>query len=281
MKSFPPLDRPRILVTGATGTTGSRLHHALDDAGHQTVGAARSTAVAFDWADPSTYDRVLERVGAAYLLPPVGVADPEPLMASFVERALDAGVRRMVLLSASVVPEGSPGVGRVHALLHERVPEWTVLRPSWFMQNFERDHYLKAELTAHDRLPTSVQDGRVAFVDAQDIAAVALRALVDDEPHQAEHVITGPQALSYDDIAVTLSGVAGRRITHERVGREGVRDLMVDAGMPAGFAEMLAGLEDALREGAEDRVTDTVERVTGRPPRSFEAWAQAHAAAWR
>lgn len=271
-----------ILVTGATGTTGSRLHRALQGAGCDTLAVGRSTAVPFDWSQPSTHDRVLEGVEAAYLLPPIGIPDPEPLMAPFIERALERGVRRFVLLSASAIPEGTPGVGRVHALLRQSAPEWTALRPSWFMQNFERaGHYMAEDLTAIGRLSTSIEDGRVAFVDADDIAAVALRALIDPEPHQADHVITGPQALSYDDVAATFARVLGREIVHERVDRDTVRQRMQRSGIPHAFAEILASLEDGLRDGAEDRTTDTVQRVTGRPPRSLDAWARSNAGVWR
>lgn len=276
-----PGDKPEILVTGATGTTGSRVHRALLDASYPTLAVGRSTAVPFDWTDSSTHDRVLDGIKSAYLLPPIGVADPEPSMLSFIERALNRGVRRMVMLSASVIPEGSPGVGRVHAALRTSVPEWTVLRPSWFMQNFERrDHYMADGLIAHGRLSTSIEDGRVGFVDAEDIAAVALRALVDAEPHQTDHVITGPQPLSYDDIAATPTRVLDRRIVHQRVDRDTVREHMERSGIPPAAAEVLASLEADLRDGGEDRVTDTVERVTGRVPRSFEAWARVHADAW-
>lgn len=271
-----------ILVTGATGTTGSRLRQVLEDHGHAVLAVGRSTAVPFDWSDAATHHRVLEGVEAAYLLPPVGVPDPEPIMVPFIERALSRGVRRLVLLSASVIPEGTPGVGRVHGVIRATAPEWAVLRPSWFMQNFERGgHYMAEDLTASSRLLTSIEDGRVAFVDADDIAAVAFRALTDVEPHQAEHVITGPQALSYDDVAATFTRVLGRPVVHERVPREAVRERMERSGIPPGFAEILAGMEDGLRDGGEHRTTDTVERVTGRPPRSLDAWARAHADAWR
>lgn len=269
-----PRSRP-VLVLGATGTTGSRVASLLQDEGHPVRGASRSSAPAFVWDDPATYDAVLADVRAVYLLPPVGVLDPEPAMRGFVERALARGIRRIVLLSAALAPEGSPGVGSVHALLRARAPEWAVLQPSWFMQNFERGHYMAEDL-ASGRLTSSVGDGRVAFVDADDIAAVAVRALVDREPHQAAHVITGPEALSYDDVAATLAPVVGRDVVHQRVDGDAVRARMRAAGIPPAFAEVLAGLEDQLRDGADDRVTDTVQRVAGRPPTSLADWARRH-----
>lgn len=274
-------ERPRVLVTGATGTTGSRVQRALVREGHEVLAVSRSTAIPFDWTDAATHAAAVDGVTSAYLLPPVGVPDPEPLMRPFIELALEAGVRRFVLLSASIIPEGGPGAGQVHALLRRVAPEWAVLQPSWFMQNFaQRGYYLAEDLVDGHRLRTSIEDGRVAFVDADDIAAVAVRALVDPEPPQTGLVITGPEALSYDNIAEVFSGLLGHTVVHERVDARTVAAVLVDSGVPPDFAEILAGMESGLRAGAEDRTTETVERWTGRPPRSFADWARANTAVW-
>jgi uncharacterized protein YbjT (DUF2867 family) len=214
-----------------------------------------------------------------YLVPPPAVLDPVPLMEPFIELALSHGVRRIVLLSASVIPEGSPGLGTVHALLRERAPEWAVLQPSWFMQNFTGNHYM-AEDARVGFLMTSTGDGRVAFVDVEDIAEVAVRALIDEKPHNAAHVITGPQAHTYTEVASILSQASGRAIEHRHVTPPEVRARMVASGVPDDFAEILTMLEDLIRDGAEDRVTQTVQEVTGRPPRSLPEFAQRHAETW-
>lgn len=273
-------DASMVLVLGGTGTTGSRIARGVAAEGPSVRAVGRSTAPPFDWSAPATHDAALDGVDAVYVLPPIGVPDPEPIVAPFVERALAAGVRRFVLLSASVIPEGAPGVGRLHVLLREGTPEWAVLRPSWFMQNFEANSYVADDLRDEGVLATSVGDGRIAFVDADDIAAVAVRALLDPEPHQDDHLVTGPAAISYDDVARILTDVSGRSIVHRRVDADAVRARMQAAGIPPEYATFLAAMEDDLRVGSEDRVTDTVERVTGRPPRSFEAWARDQARAW-
>ena len=272
---------PDVLVLGGTGTTGRRVAHGLAREGRSVRAVSRSTAVRFDWSDAATHGPALAGVRAVYLLPPVGVPEPEPVVAPFVERALAGGVRRFVLLSASVIAEGDAGVGQLHALLRRIAPEWAVLRPSWFMQNLESGSHTAADVRDLGELATSVGDGRIAFVDADDIAAVAVRALLDEQPHQGEHVITGPAALSYDDVAAVLTRVSGRRVVHRRVTRDVVRRRMERAGIPADYAEVLSAMEGPLSAGIEDRTTDAVQRVTGRPPRSLQAWAEAHAAAWR
>jgi len=282
--------KPRILVTGASGNTGRPIAQALASEGFRVRTATRSTTppfpstehVRFDWTDPTTHDAAVDGVDRMYLLVPA-MADPALLMISFIERAMARGVQRVVLLGASAIAEGSPGLGQVHRFLREHAPEWSVLQPSWFMQNFSNPQNQHGASVRRDGLlMTSTGKGRVGFVDAADIAAVGVRALADEPSHDTAHVITGPQALSYDDVAAELSRVSGRPIRHVHASLEEVRrHLQERTGMPEAYASLLAGLDVPIREGAEDRVTDTVLRVTGRAPRSFEAFARAHADAWR
>ena len=157
-----------------------------------------------------------------------------------------------------------------------RAPEWAVLRPSWFMQNFlDRAHMQGATLLRDGEIVTSTGRGRVPFVDAHDIAEVGARALADERSHDAAHVITGPEALTYDDVAEVIGRITGRQIRHVHVDDAGARARLIAAGMPERYARLLVGLDAEIRGGAEDRVTDTVERVTGRPPRSLAAFVRA------
>ncbi|GHF91267.1 NmrA family NAD(P)-binding protein [Streptomyces thermodiastaticus] len=272
------------LVTGATGTTGSRTVAGLTAAGHRVRAASRRAApvagaepVAFDWYDPATHEAALDGADRVYLVPPVGDPDPAVVMLPFLHRARAAGVQRAVLLSSSAVPAGGPAVGAVHEALPGLFGQWAVLRPSWFMQNFTGDHVHARSIRDEGVIRSATGDGRVAFIDADDIAAVAVRALTDSRSPDTDLILTGPEALSYDDIAATITEVTGRRVVHQRLSCEELRDRLA-AGMPAEFAAILAGLDREIAAGAEDRVTDTVHRLTGRPPRTFRAHAeQAHA----
>lgn len=265
------------LVIGATGTTGSRTAAQLTAAGHRVRAASRSAApvpgaepVRFDWYDPSTHAAALDGADRAYLLPPLGDTDPAAVMLPFLRQARAAGVRRAVLLSSSAVPEGGPATGKVHQALPGLFEQWAVLRPSWFMQNFTGSHLHAVSIREEGVIRTAAGSGRVGFVDAEDIAAVAVRALTDERAPGTDLVLTGPEALGYDDIAATVTEVTGRSVVHHRLSDEQMRDRLA-ALMPPEFAALLAGLDRAVAEGAEDRVTDTVERITGRPPRSFRA----------
>ncbi|WP_129669630.1 NAD(P)H-binding protein [Phytoactinopolyspora endophytica] len=264
-----------VLVIGATGTTGSRTAAQLIASGHRVKAASRRAApipgtdsVRFDWYDSSTFSAALDDVGRVYLIPPVGDPNPAAVMLPFLEQARAAGVHRAVLLSSSAILEGGTAVGVVHEALSSLFDQWAVLRPSWFMQNFTGTHAHAVSIREDGTILTAAGGGRVGFVDAEDIASVAVRTLIDDYAPNTDLVLTGPEALSYDDVAAIVTEVTGRPVVHHHLAYEQVRDRLT-ALVPVEFAAMLAGMDRAIAEGAENRITDAVERVTGRPPRSF------------
>jgi uncharacterized protein YbjT (DUF2867 family) len=261
-----------ILVIGGTGTTGSRVVSLLgkEIANVGTRKPAASWHVRFDWEDPATYSSALSDVDRVYLIPPMGVTEPASPVDQFLDTALRAGVRRVVLLSSSAVTEGSSGLGALPTLVKAKMPEWAVLRPSWFMQNFTGEHPVAVGIRERGEIVTATGQGRVGFVDAGDIAAVAVHALLDSQPHNTDHLITGPNALSYADAATLITEATGRPVRHRAVDTAEMIDLLVQTGLSAEFAALLAGLDEDIRHGTEDRVTTTVQDVTGRPARSFQ-----------
>jgi uncharacterized protein YbjT (DUF2867 family) len=155
-------------------------------------------------------------------------------------------------------------LGAVERLLRARAPEWAVLKPSWFMQNFTDPAHAHARSVAQDgKLYTSTGSGRVGFVDARDIAEVAVHALLEERAPNAALVITGPEALSYDDVARQLDAQHVHITDGQAVSR------LVSSGIPRAYAELLVALDVQIRAGAEARVTDTVERLTGNRARTF------------
>ncbi|MFF4801209.1 NmrA family NAD(P)-binding protein [Streptomyces sp. NPDC001351] len=267
------------LVIGATGTTGSRTTAGLIAAGHRVRAASRrgspvpgAQPVRFDWYDPATFGDALAGAERVYLVPPVGDPDPAAVMLPFLRQARSAGVHRAVLLSSSAVPEGGPAVGEVHQALPALFDQWAVLRPSWFMQNFTGTHAHALSIRADGTILTAAGSGRIGFVDADDIAAVAVRTLTDDRAPNSDLVLTGPEALSHDDIAAIVTEVTGRPVVHHNLTYEQLRDRLA-AVVPLEFAALLADMDRAIAAGAEDRTTDTVQRITGRPPHSFRTVA--------
>lgn len=259
--------RDRVLVTGGTGKTGGSVAEQLVVSGAEARIATRRPSAAdhvrFDWEDLATHAPALDGVSSVYLVAPADRTESLPVMLPFLEQAIARVPGRLVLLSASSLNEGGPMMGEVHAWLRAHAPRWTVLRPSWFMQNFTTQHL--PSIIDEARIYSATQDGRVPFIDAADIAAVAVRALIGPALASGDHILTGPRALTYDEVARAITEASGRLVRHQRLSTDELTDRYAGFGMPRHYASVLAGMDEAIAHGAEDRTTDEVQRMTGRP----------------
>jgi uncharacterized protein YbjT (DUF2867 family) len=272
----------RVLVTGGTGKTGSLVVLELAKRGvGVSIATRRPSApdhVRFDWADAATHGPALAGIDAVYLVAPTDRTDQLSVMRPFLERAVAQGIGPLVLLGASSLDEGDPMMGEVHAWLRHHAARWTVLRPSWFMQNFVNQ--LLPAILAEGRIHTAAEDGRVPFIDAADIAAVAVRALTGILP-SGDLLLTGPEALSYDTAANMVAAVAGRPVTHVRLSATELAARYRRLSLPDDYADLLAGMDRAIARGSEDRTTAEVQRLTGRPPMRLAGFLAAHRAILR
>lgn len=262
-----------ILVTGGTGKTGSRVATQLREKGYQARVASRkvdefepdSERVRFDWADASTYETALNNVSAIYAVAPENVASPLLAMRPFLDKALNHGVKRIVLLSASSLEEGGPMMGEVHAYLKQHAPEWTALRPTWFMQNFSELQHLPT-IRDEGRIYSATADGCIPFVNADDIAAVATVALTRAASFNRDIIITGSESLPYDQAAVIISGIVGRPVEHIRLSEAELTARHTSMGMEQQYAKILSAMDIAIAGGSEDRVSNEVASITGKAP---------------
>lgn len=272
----------RVLITGGRGKTGRRVAAHLAARGVDVVLGTRRTSGPqdrrFDWADPGSA-AAFDGCEAAYLVAPTDRTDHLAVMEPVLEAAMRRGVRRFVLLSSSLLEPGGPMMGKVHAWLARNAPEWAVLRPSWFMQNFSEGPHT-ATIRDKGVIYSATGTGRVGFIDAEDIAASAAACLVAAAPLNADVVLTGPEALSYDDTAALIAAALGRPVHHVSLEPAALIARFVAQGLPASYAETLTDLDRAIEAGAEEATTDGVERVTGRPPASFRVFARRAAASW-
>jgi ergot alkaloid biosynthesis protein len=271
-----------VLITGGTGKTGRRLAGQLRDQGLDARVAARGATaggVRFDWHDRATWDGALEGVGAAYLVAPRTGGDPGPVMIDFIQAAMKRKVGRFVLLSGSPMPAGGPGYGQAHLWLQQNAADWTVLRPSWFMHNFSEGPH-RDTIRDEDAIYSAAADGRIPFISADDIAAAAAAALTRVDALNADFILTGPSAISYDEAARIIGEAVGRPIRHRRISAEALAERHMANGLPAETARMLGVMDMAIAGGAEDRLTDSLEALTGRPAVTFEAFAGASAPVW-
>lgn len=280
-------------MTGATGNVGSQVVAGLLAAG-VVVRAAASTrtavldrfgdaveAVGLDFTDPATWATAYRGVTSMFLVRPPQLGRPKQQMLPSLRVARDAGVRNTVLLSLQgaehnkAVPHAT-----LEAWLRGSGLDWTFVRPSFFMQNLSMTH--GSDIRDRDEIVVPAGDGATAFVDADDVAAVAVAALLDPGRHRhTAWTPTGPRALTYEQVAAILTSELGRPIRYTRPGalpyawhaRRVLR-------MPWGMVAVTTVIYLVARFGRAGEITDDVRRVTGREPASFEEFASRQRSAW-
>lgn len=275
-----------ILLTGGTGTTGSRIASKLLERGYSIRIASRSVPrlagaehVPFDWHSGQFPPELFNGIEKLYLVAPVGVLDPLPAVLPFLKKALNSGVKRVVMLGAAIVSDDGQVFGKLQLAVKQLAPEYAILRPSYFMENFLAPHHLHT-IKSENKIWSAAGDGKIGFVSADDIAEVGVRALIDQEPHNTSHIITGPEALSYSEAASMIGHAAGTTIQYGNMPLSQYEQAMIQGGLTAEYAGFMTGLEEKIANGAEDRVTNTVEMVTGKKPVSLSEFAEAHREAW-
>ncbi|MFE9646139.1 NmrA family NAD(P)-binding protein [Streptomyces sp. NPDC006365] len=268
-----------LLVTGASGRTGRRVAQAAQAAGFDVRAASRGGSVRFDWADSSTWDEALRGADAAYVAYPgdIGAPGAAESIGALARRALELGVRRLVLLSARGEAQAEPAERAVR----ESGAEWTVVQADWFMQNFSEGLLLEGVHSGEFVFPAG--EVPVPFIDARDIADVVVKALTDSSYVGRTLAITGARLLSFRDALAEISAAAGREIRYVPVPAKEYGAMLTDFGLPAEEVASLQEVFEALLDGSNAQTTDGVEQVLGRAPRDFTDFAREHAAqgVWR
>ena len=170
-------------------------------------------------------------------------------------------------------------MGQIHAYLRDEVPEWTVLRPTWFMQNFSEQQHLET-ICKEDAIYSATGQGRVGFIDAADIAKTAVSALLAETSWNRDFILTGPETLSYEDIADKISNAIGRKIKHINLTTSQLAERYIRGGLNAAYARILAEMDARISKGSEDRLSDGVFDLTGQSPTSASEFISAHKNAW-
>ena len=286
-------DPETILVTGATGNTGTPILSALGgrdvsvramvrSAGDkERVAAASVTPVLADFDDPASLEAALGGVTRAYLVTPSSAAAQEQQV-RFVELADQAGVQQIVLLSQLAADENSPvRFLRYHAVVERRIRElglgFTFLRPNLYMQGLLA---FGASIANDSAFFAPIGDARVSAVDVRDIAAVAAEALTEPKHLGQAYEITGPEAVTHYDIAEALSRALGRTITFTDVPPPAFAGPLAESGMPQWQVDGLLEDYEHYRRGEAAAVSDAVRDVTGKQPRGINGFAQHYASAF-
>ena len=264
-----------ILVTGASGKTGSRVAARLAEDGHEIRLGSRRAEIPFDWNAPQTWPAVLKDVKAAYIAysPDLAVPGAVELIKRFVEAARTAGVTRLVLLS---------GRGEAEAQACEQIVlksglEASVVRASWFNQNFTEGGF--ADMVQAGQITLPGADVREPFIDVEDIAEVAATALTEAGHAGEIYEVTGPRLMGFEEMAEILSKAAGRPIAYIPIPHTAFLDGLKAQGAPGEVVWLMDYLFSTVFDGRNAHVCDGVERALGRKPTDFETFARLAASA--
>ncbi len=258
------------LVIGGTGKTGKRVVEHLKNAGLPVRIGSRSASPSFDWDNESTWAAALDGVSAVYITysPDLAMPGATDAIQGLVDLAKKQGVRRLVLLSG----RGEEEAQACEVIVQNSGLEWTVVRASWFHQNFSEGAFIDMVLAGTITLPAG--DIPEPFVDVDDIADVAFAALTEDGHHGEIYEVTGPRLMTFADIASDLSQATGRPITFQAVPHDGFVNGIAESGAPKEVVWMLDYLFATVLDGRNAHLTDGVQRALGREPRDFADFAR-------
>ena len=262
------------LVLGGTGKTGRRVAERLQARGIDTRIASRSANPSFDWNDPHNWDEVLEGVTAVYIsyAPDLAIPGATDAIRRFVELAVSRGVRRLVLLSG----RGEQEAQACEQIIQATDVKWTVVRASWFMQNFSEGEFLTMIQDGAITLPAS--DIPEPFIDVNDIADVAVAALIEEGHAYEVYEVTGPRLMTFSELAQEISEAAGRVVQFIQIPKDDFNQAITDSGAPAEIAWLLNYLFETVLDGRNASLSDGVQRALGREPADFRDFAHRIAA---
>jgi uncharacterized protein YbjT (DUF2867 family) len=267
-------DTRPTLVIGGTGKTGRRVVERLRARGVPTRLGVRSAATPFDWEDRSTWAPVVRDMESAYITYYPDIAAPGAVekVGSFAELAVGSGVTRLVLLAG----RGEGEAEETEDAVRGSGADLTIVRSTWFAQNFSESFWVDDVLSGIVALPAG--DTPEPFVDADDIADVAVAALTEDGHSGERYELTGPRLLTFADAVAEISVATGREIRYVPVSVEEYAAAAAAQGVPQDVIDLLTYLFGTVLDGRNAHLADGVQRALGREPRDFAVYARAAAA---
>jgi uncharacterized protein YbjT (DUF2867 family) len=267
-----------VLVVGGTGKTGRRVAERLTARGVPVRIGSRSATPPFDWDDRATWGPALRGTTAAYVsyYPDVALPAAADQVRSFAAEAVKQGLKRLVLLSG----RGEEGALLCEQAVREAGAEWTILRCTWFSQNFSEGFFRDQVVGGEVALPAG--EVREPFVDADDIADVGVAALTSDRHSGQVYELTGPRLLTFAEAIGEIAAASGRDIRYREIPLEDYLAALAALQVPADVRWLVEYLFTEVFDGRNARLADGVQRALGRPPRDFADFARraATAGAW-
>ena len=263
--------KKQILVIGATGKTGSRVAKLLKEDGYAVRNGSRSENPSFDWQKTESYEAALAGMDAVYIsyYPDLAVPGAKEAIEQLTEAAKRANVEKLVLLSG----KGEKEAEACEQIVANSGLKHTLVRASWFNQNFSESFLLDPILAGEVALPMA--EAEVPFVDANDIAEVAVQALLNDKWNGRTLTVTGPEKLNFKQVVQEIANTTGRNIAFQGVSIEAYAKMMKEAGLPQDYIWLFSYLFKEVLGNAENQtISHDINEVLGREATNFRSYAE-------
>jgi len=279
----------RYLIVGASGTVGSEIVKLLKQQGQQvraTTGKKTSAKTAdgvekvrVDLSTGAGLKEAFEEVDRAFFLSPAGYADQYRILSPLIREAKRRKLQKVVLMSAfgANANETAP-LRRAEVELEKSGLPYNIIRPNWFMQNFNT--FWVQGIREQGKILVPAGSAKVSFIDARDIAVVAAKLLTSDDFNNRALDITGPESIDHDEVAKIISSVTGKKVTYENTEPGAFRKGLLAAGLPQDYTDFLLLIFGFLKEGYNAQVTKDVQTIIGRAPIGFRKYVQDYKQAW-
>jgi uncharacterized protein YbjT (DUF2867 family) len=264
-----------ILVIGGNGKTGRRVAENLTQLDHNVRVVGRKTNPAFDWENTDTYDAALKDMDRAYIVyyPDLAVPGSRDAISTLTKKALEAGLEKVVLLSG----KGETEAEACEEIVANSGLNYTLVRASWFNQNFSEGAFLEFILNGVVALP--MPEARIPFVDVNDIADVVSKAILDDSYNGQTITVTGPQKRTFKEVVEIMAEAIDKHIQFVSISIDEFKEGMKQAGLPDSYVWLFGYLfQEVLGNPENQEVSDDVAKVLGRPAIDFETFAKQTAA---
>ncbi len=280
----------KIFVFGATGLVGQNLIKELLLSGHEVFAGSRHPEkgktqenlnwVAADALEPKQGLEILTKVDAAFFLSPPGYTNQYEILAPWIEKAKEVKLKKLVLMTAMGVEHAPPEAPfrKTELLLESSGLNWNIIRPNWFMQNFNT--FWISGILNDGKIYFPGGDAVASFIDGRDIARVAAKLLTTNDFNNAAYALTGPSPINHDEVAKIISDTTGKSISYVNITPEDFKKGLLGAGLPEDYSDFMNYIASALKDGYAAPVTDSVKKITGKAPTTFEEYAADHKTAW-
>ncbi len=274
----------KILVVGANGTVGSHLVNELVKLGQQVLKATskkvqKADEVHLNLLTQEGLDQAISQVEKIFLLSPPGPTNQHEILIPIIKKAQEKNIKKIVLMTAM----GADAVDEAPFRQAEKFLEksgliYNIIRPNWFMQNF--NSFWLQGILQDQKIYLPVADGKGSFIDARDIASTASKLLTTSQFDNQAFVLTGSEALNHDEVALIMSEILRKKITFQDISPESMLDGLLKAGLTKDYSEFLLMILNFFKLGYSSAITDSVERITGRKPIRFSQYVTDHKSAW-